>query len=239
MDVRSPTPEWLERANQLGITARLLPNTVHDVNNALQVIIGSAELLDLVAGADEDVKRRGLAIRTHANRATAILSELMAFARDATDISQRLSLRALVHRALALRRYSLTKLGIRTTVEGEEDAALGNPRYVLQILLNVLINAEQALLGRSGSLIGIRITRSDERALLTIEDNGPGLSADVERRLFSPELGQTGQPGGLGIGLSVSREMAERQGGTLAFAPAPGGGCVFTLTLKAAAAVVA
>jgi signal transduction histidine kinase len=239
MDVHSPTPEWLERANQLGITARLLPNTVHDVNNALQVIIGSAELLDLVAGADEDVKRRGLAIRTHANRATAILSELMAFARDTTDMSQRLSLRALVQRALALRRYSLTKLGIRTTVEGEEDAALGNPRYVLQILLNVLINAEQALLGRSGGRIGVRITRSDERALLAIEDNGPGLSADVERRLFRPELGPSGQPGGLGIGLTVSKEMAERQGGTLAFTPAPGGGCIFTLTLPGTAAAIA
>jgi C4-dicarboxylate-specific signal transduction histidine kinase len=163
----------------------------------------------------------------------------MAFARDATDISQRLSLRAIVQRALALRRYSLTKLGIRTTVEGEEDAALGNPRYVLQILLNVLINAEQALLGRSGNLIGVRITRSDERALLTIEDNGPGLSADVERRLFHPELALAGQAGGLGIGLSVSREMAERQGGTLAFTPAPGGGCVFTLALPAAAVAVA
>jgi C4-dicarboxylate-specific signal transduction histidine kinase len=203
------------------------------------VIIGSAELLDLVPGADEDVRRRGLAIRTHANRATAILSELMAFARDANDLSQRLSLRALVQRALALRRYSLTKLGIRTTVEGDDDAALGNPRYVLQILLNVLINAEQALFGRSGGRIGIRITRSDERALLAVEDNGPGLSAEVERRLFLPELGTAGQPGGLGIGLSVSREMAEQQGGTLSFAPAPGGGCVFTLALPPAVAAVA
>jgi C4-dicarboxylate-specific signal transduction histidine kinase len=234
MEGRSPTPEWLARANQLGITARLLPNTVHDVNNALQVIIGSAELLDLVPGVDEDVRRRGLAIRTHANRATAILTELMAITRDASELSQRLSLRALVQRALALRRYSLTKLGIRTSVEGDDEAALGNPRYVLQILLNVLINAEQALFGRSDGRLIIRIVRSDERALLTLEDNGPGLSADVERRLFLPQL--AGQPEGLGIGLSVSKEMAERQGGTLTFASAPGGGCVFTLALPAAGA---
>jgi C4-dicarboxylate-specific signal transduction histidine kinase len=237
MDVRNPAPEWLERANQLAITARLLPNTVHDVNNALQVITGSAELLDLAPGAGEDVRRRGLAIRTHASRATTFLSDLMTFTRDTSERTQRLSARAVVERALALRHYSLTKLGIKTSLEGDDEAALGNPRYVLQILLNVVINAEQALTGRPGSRIGVRIGRSDAQTQIAIVDNGPGLSPEIERVLFLPDRGVNDPLGGLGIGLSVSRGLAERQGGTLTFAPAPDGGCVFTLTLPVPATV--
>ena len=236
MDIRNPTADWLERANQLAITARLLPNTVHDVNNALQVITGSAELLDLAAGADDDVRRRGLAIRQHASRATTFLTELMTFTRDTSEQSQRLSLRAAVERALAMRRYSLTKLGIKTTVDGDDnDAAVGNPRYLLQILLNLLINTEQALTGRPGGRIGVRITAGDDRVLLAVADNGPGLSDEVERRLFLAELPIAVPFAGLGIGLTVSKELAERQGGTLMFAPAADGGSVFTLALPAPA----
>ena len=235
MEVYNPASEWLERANQLAITVRLLPNTVHDVNNALQVITGSAELLDLAIGADEDVRRRGLAIRTQATRATTFLNELMAFTRDSGDRSQRLSLRAAAERGLALRRYSMTRMGIKTTLDGDA-MALANPRFVLQILLNVLINAEQALAGRPGGRIGVGIAVSNEQVLLAITDNGPGLSAEVEQRLFRPLEGTTDRPGGLGIGLTVSKGLAERQGGAFSFAPAPDGGCVFTLTLPVAPA---
>jgi C4-dicarboxylate-specific signal transduction histidine kinase len=232
MDIRNPAADWLARANHLAITASLLPNTVHDVNNALQVISGSAELLDLMAGADEDVRRRGLAIRSHALRATTLLAELVTFTRDADDRSQRLSMRAGVERALALRHYSLTKLGITTTVDGGGDA-VGIARYLLQILLNLTINAEQALSGRPGSRITVRIAPGDEQVLVTIADNGPGLSAEVERRLFGPDSHTLAPFGRLGIGLAVSKELAERQGGRLTFAPGTGGGCVFTLALPA------
>src|SRR3954447_20902122 len=100
MEANNLSANWLERANQLALAAQLLPNTIHDVNNALQVITGSAELLDLAAGADEEVRRRGLAIRTQASRATMLLNELMAFTRDASDGSQRVAVRPVVERAL-------------------------------------------------------------------------------------------------------------------------------------------
>jgi C4-dicarboxylate-specific signal transduction histidine kinase len=232
MDVRHPAADWLARVNYLAITASLLPNTVHDVNNALQVITGSAELLEMRAGVDEEVRRRGLAIRSHAGRATTFLAELITFTRDLTDRSQRLSLRAGVERALAMRHYSLTKLGINTTVDGDVDA-IGNPRYLLQILLNLTINAEQALTGRPDGRIAVRITPGDEQVLLAIADNGAGLSAEVERRLFVSDWDTLTPFGRLGIGLTVSKALAERQGGTLTFAPGSGGGCVFTLALPA------
>jgi C4-dicarboxylate-specific signal transduction histidine kinase len=233
MEAHNPSANWLERANLLAIAAQLLPNAIHDVNNALQVITGSAELLDLAAGADEEVRRRGLAIRSQAGRATTILNELMAFTRDSSDRSQRLPVRPVIERALALRRYSLPKFGIKSSLDGEE-TALGNSRYLLQIVLNVLINAEQALAGRPGGRIAIEIARSAEPVLVTISDNGPGLSAEAAVRLFRPHENAADPLGRLGIGLTVSKSLAERQGGALSFAAGNAGGCAFTLTLPAA-----
>src|SRR4051812_24326084 len=235
MNVDKPLIDWLERANQLAISAQLLPNSIHDVNNALQVITGSAELLDMAPGADDEVRRRGMAIRSQASRATAILNDLMSFTRDTSEQSQRVSVRAVAERALALRRYSMTKLGIKSALEGEE-AALANPRHLLQILLNLLINAEQALTGRPGSRVDIRVERSGEQALITMSDNGSGLSAEAEERLFRHDQTLTAAGGRLGIGLSVSRYLAERQNGALSFARGADGGSVFTLTLRAPAA---
>jgi two-component system, NtrC family, C4-dicarboxylate transport sensor histidine kinase DctB len=232
MEANNPSANWLERANQLALAAQLLPNTIHDVNNALQVITGSAELLDVAAG-EEEVRRRALAIRTQASRATMLLNELMAFARDGSDQSQRLPVRPVIERALALRRYSLTKFGIKSSLAGEE-SALGNARYLLVIVLNTLINAEQALAGRPGGKIAIEIVRSGEQVLVTISDNGPGLSAEAASSLFRPRESPAGPLGHLGIGLIVSKSLAERQGGALAYAPGTGGGCAFTLTLAAA-----
>jgi C4-dicarboxylate-specific signal transduction histidine kinase len=234
-DAHKPLMDWLERANQLAIAAQLLPNAVHDVNNALQVITGNAELLDLAAGADEEVRRRGLAIRSQASRATMILNELTAFTRHTTEQAQRVSVRAVVERGLALRRYSLTKLGIKSTVDGEE-AALAHPRHLLQIVLNLLINGEQALAGQPGGRIDIRVARSGEQVLVTTSDNGQGVSADAEARLFRPGDTLSEATGRLGIGLSASRSLAERQGGALSFARGSDGGGVFTLTLRASSA---
>jgi two-component system C4-dicarboxylate transport sensor histidine kinase DctB len=233
MEANNPSANWLERANQLALAAQLLPNTIHDLNNALQIITGSAELLDLATGAEEvEVRRRGLAIRTQASRATMLLNELKAFTRDGTDHVQRLPVRPVIERALALRRYSLTKFGIESSLQGEE-AALGNARDLLQIVLNTLINAEQALAGRPGGKIAIEIVRSAEQVLVTISDNGPGLSDEAARSLFRPSASPDAR-GRLGIGLTVSRSLAERQGGALAYAAGRDGGCAFTLTLSAA-----
>src|SRR5262249_1289337 len=75
------TPEWLEPARRLDLTSTLLATTVHEVNNALQVISGSAEMLT-PASTPDIIHRRSDAIGAHARRASALLAELSAFAKD-------------------------------------------------------------------------------------------------------------------------------------------------------------
>ena len=146
----SLNPDWLERVNRLAIIATLVPGTVHDVNNALQVISGSAELLGLGGSASpENITRRGTAIADQARRATGLLGELTQLVRDSSEVRQRLNLREIADRSLALRQHALHKAKIDAAVDGPDVAVRANPRHVLQIVLNLMLNAEAAWPGKT------------------------------------------------------------------------------------------
>jgi signal transduction histidine kinase len=141
-----PNADWLERANRLALTSALLSTTVHEVNNALQVISGSAEMLNASPPADV-TGRRTDAIGAHARRASALLAELSAFARDESTAPMVLDLTQIGQRALSLRQYSLAKLKIESVFEtsGDPRTVVSHQRMLLQIVLNLVLNAEQAL----------------------------------------------------------------------------------------------
>lgn len=228
-----PPPPWLERANRLAIIARLLSSTVHDVNNALQVIGGSAELLQMATGASEVVLRRGQAIGAQARRASELLGELMAFVRDGREQPERTGLKAMAAQGLAMRHYSLTKLRVTPTVDGDEHFVEACPRHVLQIILNLVMNAERASADVAEPRLRLSVQRDGDRVSLTVEDNGRSVPDHAIEQMFEAPSAVPGVAGDLGIGLSVSRWLAGLSGGTLVYAPVPGGGSQLTLSLPA------
>ncbi len=228
-----PTADWLERANRLALTNALLSTTVHEVNNALQVISGSAEMLH--ASPPPDVMgRRTDAIGAHARRASALLAELSAFARDDSTAPIVLDLAQIGQRALSMRQYAIAKLKIESVFEtaGDVRTVVANQRALLQIVLNLVINAEQALAQKNGGRIALSVRGEPGRVTLTVEDDGPGVAAGVVARLFTP-LAFAGD-GRLGIGLAVAKHLAARYGGTVQHAPRPEGGSRFILALPPA-----
>jgi signal transduction histidine kinase len=224
--------EWLARANRLAMVAAVLSTTVHEVNNALQIISGSAEMLGPGTSADL-VARRGDAIGSQARRASALLAELSAFARDDTPDPDRADLAQIAQRALAMRQYAHARLHIQSGFEsgGAPAAAAARPRAILQIVLNLLVNAERALAGRPDARIVVTVS-GGRGAALTVDDNGPGLAPDVAARAFEPSIAAEGS--GLGVGLAVSRWLAERHDGTLGPSTSRLGGCAVTLSLHPA-----
>jgi two-component system sensor histidine kinase DctS len=234
MEGSVPSTAWLERANRLALTARLLSSTVHDINNALQVISGNGELLELAPNADAQVIKRGQTIRSHARRASGLLTELMAFAKDLNDRTGVVALRAVATQAVAMRQYALTKLRIAVTVDGDEGPVVGNPRHLTQVVLNLVANAERALTSRQGATLRLHVHSDAGVTSLSVSDNGPGLDPAVEQRLFSVEPGSVEATDGLGIGLGVSKWLIEQHHGTLTYLRPPEGGSAFTITLPSA-----
>jgi signal transduction histidine kinase len=205
MPIAAPSPEWLERANRFALVSRLLSSTVHDVNNALQVIAGSVELLQMAPAASEMVQRRVVAIDTQAKRASKLLQELSDFVRDARESAERFDLAALCRQVIATRHYSLTKLRIDAAVEGDAVFVMANPRHAQQILLNLVVNSEEA----QATSLRIRVAVHGNHGTAAIEDNAAASGAQ--------------QPGNLGIGLEVSTWLAEKNGGSLTREPLASG----------------
>ncbi len=224
-----PPLEWLTLANRHALVTRLLSATVHDVNNSLQVMSGAAEVLAMDP-TPASVTKRTDSIVGQARQATVALHALTDFARDSAPAAGGARPKGLAERAVALRRYALLKARIAVTVTGDECPCPAAPGRVLQVLLNLLVNAEQALAGRAGAAVAVRVGSDDAHVVIAVEDNGPGLpdTADLSFSAWPPA---PAAPGNLGIGLLVSQALAARDGGVVSCTPTPGGGATFALTL--------
>jgi two-component system C4-dicarboxylate transport sensor histidine kinase DctB len=226
----APPIEWLERVNRLSLLSQLVASTLHDMNNALQVVGGGLELLHLQS---VDLPAVSRAIGGKTDRMNALLQDLSRFMRDAGDAPEPVELRALAEQALALRQFAMARLRVTRSADGDPIVVPAVRREVLQVLLNLLVNAETALKGVSGPTLRIVVSGTPGGATLSVEDNGPGVPAERSARLF--EQGccwPTAPVEHLGIGLAVSRALAERRGGSLTYAPRQPG-ALFTLALRA------
>lgn len=227
MTVSPPSPGWLERANRLALLSRILSGTVHDVNNALQVIGGSAELQQVAPGVTDAIRDRSRAIGVQARRASLLLADLADFARDTADRVEPVGLRAAAERAARMRQYALAKLGLQVVPVGDEVRVTCNSRHLLQIVLNLVVNAEQALAAVADRRLRIEVRREGDRGVLVVEDSGLGVPLDAKPTLFAARTDAAGPVGSLGLGLWVSRALAADYQGTVEHA----GGGRFTLSL--------
>jgi len=227
----APPPDWLDRANRLATIAWLLSTTVHDANNILQVVSGNAEMVEGLAAGNEQLFKRANSIGVNARKASALLGELLDFARDGAAEPSVLDLRQIAERALALRLYAMKKLRLVGTIEGETGIRVRtHPRDFVQVVVNLIVNAERALEDRPGGTIALKVGGDAAMGTVAVEDSGPGLPADRrDGDVFASRL--DGADGRLGVGLAVARRLAEKHGGALTYAPRAGSGCVFTLSL--------
>ena len=223
--------EELAYLNRMTTAGLVLPNVAHELNNALQVIGGLVELLSLREDLPQDVKDKIGRVGVQSSRATELIREVVTFARrDDAGVAQ-VDVAKVVDRALGFRRYHLGRARIGVRVEGcgpGEALARVDANYLQQILLNVIINSEQALAGRPGGEIDVRVERVSAGVTVRVHDNGPGLDDAAGR---APEPFFTTRPPSAGLGLAVATALAESQGGNLQVLGGEGGGCVALLPL--------
>ena len=219
----------LARLNRATTLADLLPVLVHDLNNALLVIAGSVELLE-DGGLTEPQAVRVGRIRGQQEKMAATLRALVAVLRPGADDGDRAELGAVVRQAVELRRSASTRRRIHVRVDGPPAAIVVglDAGSLLQIVLNLLANAEAAVSETTASERGIVLSlgRDERDAVLRVADTGPGLDAGQTGGLFEPFV--SGTPGTTaGLGLAVSRQIAEGAGGTLAsLATGTSGACL-------------
>jgi len=199
--------------NRATLVTHSVRSAVHELNNILQMISGYAEMLgssDIPAAATSRVD--GIIKQTI--RGHSILQAVGDLARSDRVSLQSTDVGTVAERALELRRYEHKRASIAATLV-RADAAPAHVRIdaqqLLQAILNLIVNAEQALAGNRNGAIRLSVKADERHVDVTVADNGPGIAQNLD--LTAPFVTTRGSAAGLG--LAASRLIARQSGGAL------------------------
>jgi signal transduction histidine kinase len=222
-----------EQMRMLGEASSLI---AHEVKNSLNGLrVGLDLMLQGGRGAADDRRQHAVdGLRTEMERLSAFTTELLTFSRGVVPRPVPVDLAGLVARVAALHSEGAARLGIRLEIEpgGTSLRVRADPSLLHVVIANLVGNAIDALSGAATGDPGIRVEvrHNGSTAEVRVSDNGPGVPEALRARLFEPFV--TGKPNGVGIGLALSRRIAQAHGGDLVLErPAPG--AAFLLTLPA------
>ena len=233
------------QSERLAAMGQMIGGFAHELNNPLTSILGMAELLQDGGITEAGRKQVGI-LHQQARRAAEIVQNLQYFARPPAPGRTQVDLNELVQRTVHLQAYPLRKSNITVDFLPEPSlpAVIADSNQLMQVFLNLLLNAEQAIReNREKGTIRVRLGRgtpgkvpasaaeNTDLVWIVFQDDGPGIAPETLPHIFDPFF-TTKRPGrGTGLGLSICKTVLREHGGNIEAASAPGGGAVFTITL--------
>jgi PAS domain S-box-containing protein len=233
--------ESLYQREKLAALGSLLAGVAHELNNPLSVVVARAVLLE--ERGDPATQAAATKIRTAAERCARIVRTFLAMARQQPPERMPVALNDVVVAALDIAGYALRSSGVEVELALADDLPrlLADADQLHQVVLNLVINAQQAMQDRPAPRRLRVATRHDASSTLRIvvADNGPGIPPDLRARVFEPYFTTKSTGVGLGVGLAVSLGIVEAHGGTLTVDCPADGGAVFEVALPVGATEVA
>ncbi len=219
----------LSRAENLAAMGRLTATLAHEIKNPLAIIRGSARRLGKLA---PEAQQRADEVVGEVDRLTATVNRYLRFARGdgPADGGTPGDARAALDATLALIEGEATARGVTLVREGAWPAIAPvalDADGLRQVALNLLLNAFEAM--SSGGTVRVGLAETRGRIEITVRDSGPGIPPDTLRRLGDPFVTTKAQ--GTGLGLFLTRRLAESAGGALEVTNAPEGGALARVTL--------
>jgi signal transduction histidine kinase len=231
--------QQLAQAQKLTALGELVGSTTHEFNNVLMTIINYAKM----GMRHKDTATRDKAldkILTAANRAAKITTGILGFARNRSQSLEPTDLAKVVADSLLLLEREMNRYRIRIeTSLGAVPPAMANGNQIQQVLMNLLINARQAMPQGGAVLIKLGYDAESQLVELIVRDNGTGMPPDVLRKIFDPYFSTKSGPdasgkGGTGLGLSMCRDIIEAHRGRIRVDSTVGRGTAFNIKLPAA-----
>ena len=227
----------LLQAEKMAALGTTISGVAHELNNPLATILTWAERL---AQRDLDPQhRKGLeTILGEAERAARIVRNLLTFARKRHTTRTMVDVNQVVRDTLSLRSYEqrVTNITVLDALASGIPHVFADPHQIQQVLLNLVINAEQAMLSAHGrGTLVVRTWQDDagESVILEVNDDGPGVPEDVKKKIFDPFFTTKEVGKGTGLGLTVAYAIIEEHGGRLWLESEPGEGASFYVQLPA------
>lgn len=222
--------ESLVRAERLAAIGQLAAGVSHEIDNPVGIILGLAELMLEDCSEDDPMRDDLLTIVEECKRCRRITGGLLGFARSSVGEFGEFDLSCLVHDILdSLRPQKLFK-SLQISVEGESAVlVMGDADKIRQVLINLCINAAQAM-GGEGRLC-VRTAIEQGEVVIEVNDTGPGIPEELREKIFEPFFSTKGRGEGTGLGLSICRRLIEGHGGRLQLGRGEAGGASFQLIL--------
>ncbi len=228
----------LLHASRLSVMGQMASTMAHELNQPLTAVVNylAAGRQLLASGAGERVGEMIEKAAAQAQRAGDVIRRLRGFVSKGETERRIHSLNQLVEEALALALVGARQRGVRVSIEFDHTvpAVLVDNVQIQQVVLNLARNAVEAMepVERREITIGTRAIPDENIVEVTVADTGPGIAPELADRLFQPFV--TTKPTGMGLGLSICREIVEAHHGRLTAAPRPAGGTILRVSLPMA-----
>ena len=213
----------LHQSEKLSAMGSLLAGVSHELNNPLAAIVGQAEMLE-EDSRGTPLEARARKISSAAERCARIVQTFLAMARQKAPEKALVDVNDLISSALEITDYALRTSGVavRVTFGTSMPPVEGDRDQLHQVLVNLIVNAQQAMEGQEqfDKTLTIRTSVAQTGGIfIDVCDTGPGVADAVRKRLFEPFFTTKPQGSGTGVGLSFSQGVVEAHGGTLTIEP--------------------
>ena len=224
---RKAAEERLAQQAALARVGQMAAVVAHEVRNPLAGVKGAIQVLMSRRTADDEELPVMRDIVARIDALSELINDLMVFARPRPPRLAVVELHPIVADAITIVRRDPSAHGVQIDVVGEDISVTADGQLMRATVLNLLLNAAQAMAGQ-GQIVA-RISRHNGTATLQIRDTGPGIPEDLRDQIFEPFF--TTKARGGGLGLPIARRTVELHGGSLTLDCPPEGGTVVTMTL--------
>ena len=227
--------QQLLQAEKMAALGQTISGVAHELNNPLATILSWAERL--ADKTTDPAARRGVdVILGEADRAARIVRNLLTFARKRQSTRTMIDVNQVVADTLSLRAYEhrATNVAVDTALASGLPQVFADPHQLQQVLLNLVINAEQAMLsanGRGSLVIRTWHNSDDDAVVIEVNDDGPGVPVDMRTKIFDPFFTTKEVGKGTGLGLTVAYAIVQEHGGHIRVESRPGRGASFVVEL--------
>lgn len=227
--------ETLHQNEKLSALGGLLAGVAHELNNPLSVVLGMSLILKETSTEPKTLDRADK-ISKAAERCARIVKTFLAMARQQPARTSNIAIGEVVTASLEVAGYAIRSSDISLSVDIEPDLPMiwADPDQLSQVLINLLVNAEQALHGWEGVrkiAVSARRNSRNGQVVIKVADSGPGVAEDILPRIFEPFFTTKEVGAGTGIGLSFCYRIVQSHGGTIHVEANAGGGSIFVMTL--------
>lgn len=233
----------LLQAEKMAALGQTISGVAHELNNPLATILTWAERLSQQPNIGESMRRGLEAILSESERAARIVRSLLTFARKRQTTRAMIDVNQVVRETLALRAYEqrVSNIEVIDALAAGLPSVFADGHQLQQVLLNLIINAEQAMLEARGH--GTLVVRTwhdatQEAVVLEVNDDGPGIPGDMQPKIFDPFFTTKEVGKGTGLGLTVAYAIVQEHGGQIRLESSAQAGASFYVELPVGGGVL-